>query len=148
MILLSLVTIGDVSSLSLWYYILVIDSRNTLIMRLDLILVFDSKGLLSVNIQPFAVIPSGFNIRNRRFLTFYFLIYIEPIINLTIISLLFLTFYFLIYIEPEDLEYFTGKEFLTFYFLIYIEPCLINSEALSPFLTFYFLINTNIPSLP
>ena len=49
MILLSLVTIGDVSSLILWYYIFVIDSRNILIMRFDLILVFDGEGLLIVD---------------------------------------------------------------------------------------------------
>ena len=78
MILLSLVTIGDVSSLSLWYYIFVIDSRNTLIMRLDLILALNGGGLLDANIQPFAIIPSGSIIRIRRFLTVCFLICIEP----------------------------------------------------------------------
>ena len=77
MILLSLVTIGDVSSLILWYYIFVIDSRNILIMRFDLTLVFDGEGLLDADIQPFAVIPSGSIIRNRRFLTVYFLICLE-----------------------------------------------------------------------
>ena len=44
LILFSLATIGDVSSLILWYYIFVIDSWNILIMRFDLILVFDGEG--------------------------------------------------------------------------------------------------------
>ena len=67
--------------LALFYGIIyLLESRNILIMRFDLILVFDSKGLLSVNIQPFAVIPSGFNIRNRRFLTFYFLMCLEQLV--------------------------------------------------------------------
>ena len=60
--------------------ICLLESRNILIMRFDLILVFDSKGLLSVNIQPFAVIPSGFNFRNRRFLAFYFLMCLEQLV--------------------------------------------------------------------
>ena len=80
----------------LYGIIYLLESRNILIMRFDLILVFDSKGLLSVNILPFAVIPSGFNIRNRRFLTFYFLIYIEPFAYSLSRDASFLTFYFLI----------------------------------------------------
>ena len=79
----------------LYGIIYLLESRNILIMRFDLILVFDSKGLLSVNIQPFAVIPSGFNIRNRRFLTVYFLIYIEPFRGVDCYLLKFLTVYFL-----------------------------------------------------
>ena len=87
--------------LALFYGIIyLLESRNILIMRFDLILVFDGEGLLSVNIQPFAVIPSGFNIRNRRFLTFYILIYIEPLTIIIDKLLLFLTVYFLICLEP------------------------------------------------
>ena len=86
----------------LWYYIFVIDSWNIIIMRFDLISGLDGDGLLSVNIRPFAVIPSGFNIRNRRFLTFYILIYIEPLTIIIDKLLLFLTFYFLICLEPKS----------------------------------------------
>ena len=126
LILFSLATTGDVSSLSLWYYIFVIDSRNTLIMRLDLIFVFDGGCLLIVDVQPFTIIPSISNIRNRRFLTVYFLIYTGP--N-AIISL-------------------TAALFLTFYFLICLEPQFSKNYATTGFLTVYFLINANIPSLP
>ena len=91
-------------------------------MRFDLILVFDSKGLLSVNIRPFAVIPSGFNIRNRRFLTFYFLIYIEPFLLTLGTIIVFLTVYILIYIEPLTIIIDKLLLFLTFYFLICLEP--------------------------
>ena len=41
-------TTGDVSSLALWYYILVIDCWNIIIMRFDLVLVFDGDGLLII----------------------------------------------------------------------------------------------------
>ena len=132
----------------LYGIIYLLESRNILIMRFDLILGFDSKGLLSVNIQPFAVIPSGFNIRNRRFLTFYFLIYIEPPFMYWLSINTFLTVYFLIYIEPRVNERSWLFRFLTFYFLIYIEPFAYSLSRDASFLTFYFLINTNIPSLP
>lgn len=105
----------------LYGIIYLLESRNILIMRFDLILAFDSKGLLSVNIQPFAVIPSGFNIRNRRFLTVYFLIYIEPGSASSVSLNAFLAFYFLICIEPKKLITSSFLLFLAFYFLIYIE---------------------------
>ena len=84
--------------------IYLLESRNTLIMRLDLIFVFDGGCLLIVDVQPFTIIPSISNIRNRRFLTFYFLIYIEPNLFPLILRFLFLTVYFLIYIEPLHLK--------------------------------------------
>ena len=84
----------------LYGIIYLLESRNILIMRFDLILGFDSKGLLIAGPWLFAIIPSGFNIRNRRFLTFYFLIYIEPDTPSRWAKQQFLTFYFLIYIEP------------------------------------------------
>ena len=72
--------------LALFYGIIyLLESRNILIMRFDLTLVFDGEGLLDADIQPFAIIPNGSNIRNRRFLAFYFLIYIEPIRDMYII---------------------------------------------------------------
>ena len=105
LILFGSTTTGDVSSLSLWYYIFVIDSRNILIMRFDLTLVFDGEGLLDADIQPFAVIPSGSIIRNRRFLAFYFLIYIEPNTKKVNVLETFLTFYFLINANIPSLPY-------------------------------------------
>ena len=95
-------------------------------MRFDLISGLDGKGLLSVNIQPFAVIPSGFNIRNRRFLTFYFLIYTGPNAIISLTAALFLTVYFLICLDPQETT--------------------LPTQIWFP--TFFFLINANIPSLP
>ena len=162
LILFSLATTGDVSSLSLWYYIFVVDSRNTLIMRLDLIFVFDGGCLLIVDVQPFTIIPSISIIRNRRFLTFYFLICVEPTIAPTIKGCWFLTFYFLICVElfnsynaictgflavyiliyiELDLQSYTYRiEFLTVYFPICIEPLMVLVLLNSKLLTFCFLI--------